>query len=145
MFEIIDSTLKENEIKDKLEKYVLYLVEKLNLDECIFNVILVSDEEIRNLNKTYRDIDRPTDVLSFALEDYKDIEDDYRMLGDIYIAPSYIKKQAKDFDNTYEGEMYLMVCHGLLHLLGYDHIKEDDRKVMFEKQEMMVDEYSRTT
>ncbi len=145
-FEILNESTKlvDNEIKI-LEEYTTYVLEKNNLDNVIFNIILVDENYIKELNNKYRHKDEATDVITFALEDVKDIEyQDFRLLGDIYISLAYIEKQAKEFDNTYENELLMMTTHGILHLLGYDHIEEKDKDLMFEKQEMILNEYSGT-
>jgi probable rRNA maturation factor len=96
------------------------------------SVIFVNSEEIHEMNKQYRDIDRPTDVLSF--EEY---EDDY--LGEIFICEEKVYEQAISYDHSNEREFAFLLTHGLLHLLGYDHIKKEDEEVMFKKQDELLD------
>ena len=110
------------------------------------NIIIVDDDYIWKLNKDYRHIDRPTDVISFALEDYKDIkyENDYRVLGDIYISIDKVKEQAKEYGHSEKRELAFLAVHGLLHLLGYDHMEKEDEKVMFSRQELILDGYGIT-
>ena len=142
MFEIFNNTDKEiNEI-DKLYEYMKFVLKKMDLEKAIFNIIFVSNEEIHNINKEYRNVDRVTDVISFALEDNNDITyDDFRLLGDIYIAIDVAYSQALEYNHSREREVCFLATHGLLHLLGYDHMEEDDEKVMFGKQEELLDAF----
>ena len=108
----------------------------------IISYIIVDNEEIHKINLEYRGIDRPTDVISFALEDNKDIEyDNYRLLGDIYICDNKVFDQAKEYGHSVKRELSFLAVHGLLHLLGYDHMKPEDEKVMFGLQEEILDKY----
>ncbi len=95
------------------------------------SVIIVNTEEIHEMNKQYRNIDRPTDVLSF--EEY---EDDY--LGEIFICEEKVYEQAKSYNHSNEREFAFLLTHGLLHLLGYDHIEKEDEEVMFKKQDELL-------
>ena len=142
MFEIFNETDKEIKEIDKLENYMNFVVDKLDLKKAIFNIIFVSSEEIHKINKEYRNVDRITDVISFALEDNKDISyKDFRLLGDIYIAIEVAYSQALEYNHSTEREVCFLSTHGLLHLLGYDHMKEEDEKIMFEKQKELLDAY----
>lgn len=142
MFEIFNNTDKEIKEIDKLENYMKFVVKKLDVENAIFNIIFVSNEEIHNINKEYRNIDRVTDVISFALEDNKDIVyDDFRLLGDIYIAIDVAYDQAVEYNHSREREVCFLATHGLLHLLGYDHMIEEDEKEMFGLQEELLDAY----
>ena len=142
MFEIFNETEKEIKEIDKLEKYMKFVVDKLDLKKAIFNIIFVSNEEIHKINKEYRNVDRITDVISFALEDNKDITyKDFRLLGDIYIAIDVAYNQAKEYNHSTEREVCFLSTHGLLHLLGYDHMKEEDEKIMFGKQKELLELY----
>lgn len=142
MFEIFNETDKEIKEIDKLENYMNFVVDKLDLKKAIFNIIFVNSEEIHKINKEYRNVDRITDVISFALEDNKDISyKDFRLLGDIYIAIEVAYSQALEYNHSTEREVCFLSTHGLLHLLGYDHMKEEDEKIMFEKQKELLDAY----
>lgn len=142
MFEIFNNTDKEIKEIDKLENYMKFAIKKLDIENAIFNIIFVSNEEIHNINKEYRNIDRVTDVISFALEDNKDIVyDDFRLLGDIYIAIDVAYDQAVEYNHSREREVCFLATHGLLHLLGYDHMIEEDEKEMFGLQEELLDAY----
>ena len=93
--------------------------------------------------KDYRKIDRITDVISFAFEDYEDIEyNDIRMLGDIYICIPQMKRQAEEYGHSEKRELSFLAVHGLLHLLGYDHMEPEDEKEMFDLQNKLLDGYN---
>lgn len=143
---IFNETQKKVENLEILEPLLTYALEVENVDNLEFNVIIINNEEIHKINKEYRGIDRPTDVISFALEDYKDIkyENDYRVLGDIYISIDKVKEQAKEYGHSEKRELAFLAVHGLLHLLGYDHMEKEDEKVMFSKQELILDGYGIT-
>ena len=143
---IFNETQEKVENLEILEPLLTYALEVENLDNLEFNVIIINNEEIHKINKEYRGIDRPTDVISFALEDYKDIkyENDYRVLGDIYISIDKVREQAKEYGHSEKRELAFLAVHGLLHLLGYDHMEKEDEKVMFSKQELILDGYGIT-
>ena len=107
----------------------------------IFSIIFGSEEEIQTINKTYRQIDKVTDVISFAFEDNKDdfmLEN--RVLGDIYICIPRMISQAKEYGHSETRELSFLVVHGLLHLLGYDHMNKEDEEKMFGLQKEILDE-----
>lgn len=140
--EIFNET--EEEIKDlEILKPLLEharKVENLEDTELEFSVIIVDNKRIHEINKEYRGIDRPTDVISFALEDNEEIEfDHYRVLGDIYISIDKVREQAKEYGHSEKRELAFLTVHGFLHLLGYDHMKPEDEKVMFARQEEILD------
>ncbi len=142
MFEIFNETGKEIQEIDKLQIYMEFVVKKLKIKKGIFNIIFVTNEEIHKINKEYRKVDRVTDVISFALEDNKDIEyKDFRLLGDIYIAIDVAYEQAIEYNHSREREVCFLATHGLLHLLGYDHMTEEEEKEMFGKQEELLNAY----
>ena len=142
MFEIFNETGKEIQEIDKLQIYMEFVVKKLKIKKGIFNIIFVTNEEIHKINKEYRKVDRVTDVISFALEDNKDIEyKDFRLLGDIYIAIDVAYEQAIEYNHSSEREVCFLATHGLLHLLGYDHMTEEEEKEMFGKQEELLNAY----
>ncbi|HIT49815.1 MAG TPA: rRNA maturation RNase YbeY [Candidatus Pelethenecus faecipullorum] len=102
-----------------------------------FNLIFVTDEEIKRLNQTYRKIDRVTDVLSFALCD--DLENEMKnSLGDIFIAVDQARRQASEYGHSLKREMAFLAVHGYLHLLGYDHQTKEEEEQMFAKQEAIL-------
>ncbi|MBE6712908.1 MAG: rRNA maturation RNase YbeY [Ruminococcaceae bacterium] len=102
------------------------------------SVTLVSAEEIRELNKAWRGVDRPTDVLSFPLEEEALFCERVTCLGDVIVCPAVIAAQSAEFGTTYRQEFCLMVIHSVLHLLGWDHAEENEKKEMFEKQEKIL-------
>lgn len=141
MFEIINEANKEIRelvnIKEVIEKAIEF--ENVGLVE--FNIIIVDNNYIHKLNKEYRNIDRPTDVISFALEDANLLKiDNYRVLGDIYISIDKAIEQANSYGHSLKREICFLAIHGFLHLLGYDHMNEEDEKIMFEKQELILNE-----
>lgn len=109
------------------------------------SAVLMSADEIHVINRDYRQIDRPTDVISFAL---KDSEDDFELdeveheLGDIFINVEAVVSQAKEYGHSECREISFLFTHGLLHLLGYDHMKDEDEKVMFELQDVILDGFN---
>ena len=139
MFEIINDIDKEVLELDILNDYVKYLVEKLDLNKCEFNIIIVDNKRIHEINREYRNVDRETDVISFAMEDNMDIEyEDFRLLGDIYISIDKCYSQAKEYGHSECREISFLCTHGLLHLLGYDHMNEEDEKEMREMEEKIM-------
>ncbi|KAB7708733.1 rRNA maturation RNase YbeY [Bacillus aerolatus] len=112
------------------------------------SVTFTDNERIREINREYRQKDEPTDVISFALEemDGEEIEisgaDDLpRVLGDIVISVPRAKEQAEEYGHTFERELGFLAVHGLLHLLGYDHMTEEEEKEMFQRQKEILDEF----
>lgn len=108
------------------------------------SVVFVTPDAIQEVNKTYRSIDRPTDVISFAL---KDSEEDYMIneeideeLGDIFINIDAIRNQAQEYGHSVRREVCFLFTHGLLHLLGYDHMEPDDEKIMFALQDVILND-----
>lgn len=131
--------IKEQKI---MEEFINYCILELKLKNVMFNVIIINDDEIHKLNKKYRNIDRATDVITFALEDNKEGPSlDVRVLGDIYISYDKVIKQAKDYGHSNTRELCFLAIHGLLHLLGYDHMNDKDEKKMFDLQKELLDNY----
>jgi probable rRNA maturation factor len=133
--------IKELEVLEKLINYALDY-EKIN--NAVFSITFINDDKMHELNKTYRNIDRTTDVLSFAFEDSIDEFDSnipIRMLGDIYISIDKAHEQAISYGHSYLRELSFLMIHGFLHLLGYDHMESDDEKVMFGRQEAILNGY----
>lgn len=141
-YEIIDEIKSNLEEIKKLNNFVDFSLKYLKLNNVIFNIIIVDKEKIQEINKTYRNIDRVTDVISFALEDDDSfVKTDFRVLGDIYICLDKAIEQAKEYGHSLKREISFLTIHGLLHLLGYDHMTEKDEKEMFGLQEMILNEY----
>jgi probable rRNA maturation factor len=143
MFEIFNETDREIKELKILNDYVKYVVKKLELEKCEFNIIIIDNERIHEINREYRNIDRETDVISFAMEDEMDVEyTDFRLLGDIYISIDRVISQAKEYGHSELREICFLATHGMLHLLGYDHMEPDDEKVMFGLQNELLDGYN---
>ena len=138
--EIFNETGKDLKELKSLNGLIEYAIKCEKVENVIFNVIIVDSEKIQEINKTYRGIDRVTDVISFALEDNEDIVyDDFRLLGDIYICIDKIYSQAEEYGHSVLRELSFLTIHGFLHLLGYDHMNEEDEKIMFKRQEEILD------
>ena len=136
-----------NETEKDLEKelklindVLLHGLSKLNIDNVEFNVIIVNNDYIHKLNKEYRNIDRETDVITFALEDDKTFNPEERVLGDVYISIDKAISQSIEYGHSLKREICFLAVHGLLHLLGYDHMKKEEEKIMFKLQEEILDE-----
>lgn len=135
---IVDNNLYHD--YDYLKEVIKATLEEENVSNAVFSVIFVTLDEIHALNKTYRGIDRPTDVISFALEDSNDFEvEGLRVLGDIYVCIDRMKEQAREYNHSEKRELSFLVCHGLLHLLGYDHMEKEEEKIMFGKQDKILE------
>ena len=140
--EIFNQTDEEISELETVKDVLNYDIKKENLENVIFNVIIVDNNYIHELNKNYRHIDRETDVITFALEDEKDmvIPDDERVLGDIYISIDKARSQAKEYGHSLLRELSFLAVHGFYHLLGYDHMTKEEEEVMFSKQEEVLHE-----
>ena len=106
------------------------------------SITLTDDKQIHELNKKYRGIDRPTDVLSFAFQESdepKILNAEIETLGDIIISIERAKLQAADFGHSFLREIIFLEVHGLLHLLGYDHMEESDRIEMETEQKFIME------
>ena len=142
MFEIFNEAKNEIKELESIQKVLNKGIEVEKLENVIFNVIIVDNEYIHQLNREYRGIDRPTDVITFALEDSKDIEyDNFRLLGDIYISLDKAHSQADEYGHSFEREICFLAVHGFLHLLGYDHMEKEDEIEMFKKQDELLNEF----
>lgn len=140
--EIFNQTEEEVRELETVKDVLNYAIKKERLENVIFNVILVDNNYIHELNKNYRNIDRETDVITFALEDEKDMvaPDGERVLGDIYISIDKARSQAEEYRHSLLRELSFLAIHGFYHLLGYDHMTEEEEKVMFAKQEEVLHE-----
>lgn len=141
MYEVINETNYDIKELETIVKLLDYVVKRENIEEALFNVIIVGNDKIHEINKTYRNVDRVTDVISFALEDEPFVNLDIRVLGDIYISYDKAKEQSKEYGHSLERELSFLTIHGLLHLLGYDHMEKEEEKIMFEKQELILNEF----
>ena len=141
-FEIINETKEQINELNEVNKIVEFALKYQNIDNAIFNIIIVDEETIQKLNKEYRGKDSITDVISFALEDDNTfIKTEYRVLGDIYICLNKAKSQALEYGHSFLREICFLTIHGLLHLLGYDHMEKEEEEIMFKLQEMILNEY----
>lgn len=134
---------------DKDYKYLKKIIAKTlkheKAKDGVFSIVFVDEDTIRDLNRKYRNIDKVTDVLSFAFEDNQKIEyNKMRFLGEIYVCIPRMKNQANEYGHSEERELGFLVVHGLLHLLGYDHMTKEDEKVMFGLQELILNGNKRT-
>lgn len=129
------------EIKNAISfsKEVLPKSYQKQLSTLSFTVLLTNDKEIQNLNRLYRKKNKPTDVLSFYIDKKQQTEQKY--LGDIVISTDTAIKQAKMKNVPIESELILLFTHGYLHLLGFDHIKTKDAKIMFKYQNKILKEF----
>lgn len=126
---------------DYLDSLIERVLTREKATDSVFSIIFVDNEKIHELNKQFRGVDRPTDVISFALEDAEEeFLSTIRVLGDIYISIPKMQEQAKEYGHSEKRELAFLVVHGLLHLLGYDHQTEEEEKVMFRIQEEMLNE-----
>ncbi len=140
IFKEVEEDIKE---LDTVEKVLYSAIEKEKLENVSFNLIIVDNEYIHELNKTYRNIDRETDVITFALEDEDTLvlPGEERILGDIYISIEKARSQAEEYGHSLLRELSFLAVHGFYHLLGYDHQTPEEEKVMFGRQEEVLDAY----
>ena len=120
-------------------------IEQMATIKELLDFIVANNNYIHKINKEYRGIDKETDVISFALEDNIDeVKLEFRILGDIYISIEKAREQALLYEHSFLRELAFLTVHGLLHLLGYDHIDKKDEEVMFGKQEELLNEFGIT-
>ncbi|MCD7033057.1 rRNA maturation RNase YbeY [Metabacillus sp. GX 13764] len=148
----IDFLDETGEIKDEQLKLIEGLLNHAAVleniaDESELSVTLTDNSRIQEINRDYRQKDQPTDVISFALEEEGEGEveiigaDLPRTLGDIIISVERAKEQAEEYGHSDSRELGFLAVHGFLHLLGYDHMTEEDEAVMFRKQREILDSY----
>ena len=137
-YDIIDDYGYKN--YDYLDKVLEYVINKLNIKNSYFSIIFIDDDKMHEMNKKYRGIDNTTDVLSFALNDNKRIDTPINTLGDIFVSIPKMISQSVCYCHSEKRELSFLVIHGLLHLLGYDHMKEEDEKIMFGLQNDILNE-----
>lgn len=127
-------------LEDLMDKTLSLL--KLDKDMTI-SIILVKTKKIHEINRDYRQIDRPTDVISFAIcdneDDYEMMDDSSKELGDVFINVDAVRSQAKEYGHSEKREFCFLFIHGLLHCLGYDHMNKKDEKKMFDLQRKILD------
>ena len=138
IFNTTDEDIDTTEVSEVLK----FACKHLNIKNPLLNVVIVDNDRIKEINREYRNKDAVTDVISFAFEEVKDVDyDDVRFLGEIYISYERCKEQASDFGHSVRREFCYLAAHGLLHLLGYDHMTEEDKKVMRALEEEILNEY----
>lgn len=128
-------------IRERAEKTIEEVLRVENFTEnAEVSLSIVDMETIYRLNKEYRGVDRPTDVLSFPMDEegYDNEGNPIFLLGDIVICLDVAENQAKDFGHSLEREMMYLICHSTLHLLGYDHIEEDDKLEMRSREKEVM-------
>ena len=150
MYEIIYKDIKPQKEYEEIIQDVIktcYKQEKIENSKLIITITLTTPENIKEINKTYRDIDRATDVLSFPIFEKDELDKkiekkDFEiedMLGNIVISIEKVEEQAIEYGHSFERELSYMVVHGFYHLMGYDHIKEEDKKIMRKKEEQVLE------
>ncbi|HOK62595.1 MAG TPA: rRNA maturation RNase YbeY [Soehngenia sp.] len=141
---LIDNRQLKINIDDKIESAInesikaCLQVENRDLNYEV-SVSFVDNDEIKQLNKEYRNVDKPTDVLSFPLDDY-DFNTEHYILGDIIISTDKVIEQATEFGHSILREIIYLTVHSMFHLLGYDHMNDDDKKIMREKEKIALKE-----
>lgn len=132
---LTEEKIDENDLVKVIEK----VSELLGIENSIVSIVLVDNEYIHKINKEYRNVDRETDVISFAfMDDETNPESGITDLGEIYISLEKAHSQSKEYGHPFKRELCFLLTHGLLHLLGYDHMTEEDEKEMFGLQEEVL-------
>ncbi len=145
MKDFIFNTTNEKIDTSEMEEVINFACKKMGVNNPLLNIVLVDNKKIQEINKEYRGKDAVTDVISFAFEEVSDVEyKDIRFLGEIYISYERCCEQAKEFEHSIRRELCYLAVHGLLHLLGYDHMNEEDKKVMRTLEEEILNEYDIT-
>lgn len=132
---LTEEKIDENDLVKVIEK----VSELLGIESSIVSIVLVDNEYIHKINKEYRNVDRETDVISFAfMDDETNPESGVTDLGEIYISLEKAHSQSEEYGHSFKRELCFLLTHGLLHLLGYDHMTEEDEKEMFGLQEEVL-------
>ena len=150
MYEIIYENIEEQKEYEKVISKVLeecFKEEKLTKSKLYITITLTTPENIRKINKKYRNIDKETDVLSFPMFQKDELDEKIKskdflyedVLGDIVISIDKVERQAKEYGHSFERELSYMVVHGFYHLMGYDHIEEKDKIVMRKKEDKILE------
>ena len=138
-----DDLVNEEEIRE----YVQKVLEKEYESEApvYMSLLFTGNDEIQVINREYRDKDQPTDVISFAYHETEDFDiGPYDTLGDIVISLERVVEQSKEYNHSDKRELFYVLTHGILHLLGYDHIEEEDKKEMRAKEEEILGSFGYT-
>lgn len=137
-YELTNLTNEEIDVH-LLDKVICKVSDVLDVNVSLVSIVLTDNKYIHEINKTYRNVDRETDVISFAFMDNdENIKSDITDLGEIYISLEKAHSQAEEYNHSFEREICFLLVHGLLHLLGYDHMNEKDEKEMFSLQEEIL-------
>lgn len=150
MYEVIYKDIEENETYEKTIKKVIekcFKEERIENSKLYLTITLTNPENIRKINKEYRNVDRETDVLSFPMFEKEDLEEKIKkqdfehedVLGDIVISIKRVEEQAKEYGHSFERELAYMLVHGFYHIMGYDHIEEKDKIIMRPKEEKVLE------
>lgn len=159
----LDNRQDKIEVTEELEKAIKNIIEYALRDEkvdlpCEVSVIFVDNDNIKDINRENRNIDKVTDVLSFPMLEYpkgrvfkdvyiyhefqpSDMDDGNLVLGDIAVSLEKAEEQSKEFDHSFLREVCYLTVHSVLHLLGYDHIEENDKKVMRKREEEILQKF----
>lgn len=135
---------REVAVEEKISEYVKALLEdEFDATKPVYVSLLITDNEtIQEINRDYRGKDMPTDVISFAYHDGDDFDiGPYDTLGDIVISLDRVEEQSIDYGHSFKREFYYVLTHGLLHLLGYDHIEDEDKREMREREEEILNKF----
>lgn len=149
MYEVLYVDIEENHKYDKIISRVLekcFKEENLLDSKLCVTVTLTNPENIKRINKQYRNIDKETDVLSFPMFEKKELENKIKerdfiyedVLGDLIICIEKVQAQAEEYEHSFDRELSYMIVHGFYHLMGYDHIKEADKEEMRPKEENIL-------
>ena len=149
MYEIIYQDIEEKREYEEIVKKVIsqcFKEEKLENSKLTITITLTTPENIQKINKEYRNINKATDVLSFPMFEKDELHEkiqkkDFKyedILGDIVISIERVEEQAKEYEHSFEREFSYMLVHGFYHLMGYDHIQEDDKIIMRPKEEKIL-------
>lgn len=138
-----DDLVNEEEIREYVEKV---LEKEYDSKAPVYvSLLFTGNDEIQVINREYRDKDQPTDVISFAYHETEDFDiGPYDTLGDIVISLERVVEQAKEYNHSPKRELFYVLTHGVLHLLGYDHIEEEERKEMRAKEEEILGSFGYT-
>ena len=150
MYEITYLDIKENKEYEELAKKVIekcFQIEKMTNTKLVITITFTNPENIRKINKQYRNIDKETDVLSFPMFEREELQEKLKnnsfthedILGDIVISIEQVEKQAKEYEHSFERELSYMIVHGFYHLMGYDHMVEDEKQEMREKEDRVLE------
>lgn len=151
MFKIDYLDIEENEQYEKTISQVIskcFEIENIPEESFLVSITLTNPENIHRLNKEYRNIDRPTDVLSFPMYEKNELDEIMKhkkyeytdILGDMVISIEQVEIQAEEYGHSFERELSYMIVHSFYHLLGYDHIKDEDKRIMRPKEEYVLNE-----